>query len=135
MARLPQPGSDENTWGDLLNEFLAVAHNTDGTIKASAIAAKADDTAVVHNTGNETIAGVKTFSSSPVVPTPTLGTDATNKTYVDNAVIAGSPDATTTNKGVVQLAGDLGGSAASPSVPGLASKANTMDVIALAVAL
>ena len=28
------------------------------------------DSAVVHDTGNETIAGVKTFSSSPLVPTP-----------------------------------------------------------------
>src|SRR6185437_4567042 len=32
------------------------------------LAAKATDSAVVHNTGAETIAGVKTFSSSPVVP-------------------------------------------------------------------
>jgi hypothetical protein len=31
-------------------------------------------------------------------------------------------DATTTSKGVVQLSGDLGGTAASPTVPGLASK-------------
>jgi hypothetical protein len=35
------------------------------------------------------------------------------------------PDATTTTKGVIQLAGDLGGTAASPTVPGLASKVNT----------
>lgn len=32
------------------------------------VAAKAADSAVVHNTGPETIAGVKTFSSAPVVP-------------------------------------------------------------------
>lgn len=35
-------------------------------------------------TGNQTIAGVKTFSSSPIVPTPTTGTQAVNKDYVDN---------------------------------------------------
>lgn len=34
------------------------------------------------------------------------------------------PDATTTVKGVVQLAGDLGGTASAPTVPGLAGKAN-----------
>lgn len=34
-----------------------------------------------------------------------------------------SPDASTTSKGIVQLAGDLGGTAAAPTVPGLASKA------------
>ena len=31
------------------------------------------DSAVVHNTGNENVAGVKTFSSSPEVPTATAG--------------------------------------------------------------
>lgn len=31
MARLPQPGSDANTWGDILNEFLKVGHRVDGT--------------------------------------------------------------------------------------------------------
>ena len=35
-------------------------------------------------TGNQTIAGVKTFSSSPIVPTPTTGTQAVNKTYVED---------------------------------------------------
>lgn len=38
---------------------------------------------VVHKTGNETIAGVKTFTSSPIVPNPTTGTQAANKYYVD----------------------------------------------------
>lgn len=38
---------------------------------------------------------------------------------------AGAPDATTTTKGSIQLAGDLGGTAAAPTVPGLAGKANT----------
>lgn len=33
-----------------------------------AVESKATDTAVVHNTGAETVAGVKTFSSAPVVP-------------------------------------------------------------------
>ena len=33
MARLPEPGSDEGVWGDLLNEFLRVSHEEDGTLK------------------------------------------------------------------------------------------------------
>jgi len=37
-------------------------------------------------------------------------------------------DADTSTKGKVQLAGDLGGTAAAPTVPGLALKANTTDV-------
>ena len=51
---------------------------------ASAITTKADNGDVVHNSGDETIAGVKTFTSSPIVPTPTNATDAANKEYVDN---------------------------------------------------
>lgn len=41
MARLPQPGGDDGTWGDILNEYLSVEHNGDGTLKkAGDIAAK-----------------------------------------------------------------------------------------------
>ncbi|MBF6213789.1 hypothetical protein IU487_22485 [Nocardia puris] len=37
-----------------------------------------------------------------------------------------APDATDSVKGIIQLAGDLGGTAASPTVPGLAGKADTV---------
>lgn len=84
MARLPIPGSDNGTWGNLLNEFLEVEHNADGTLKAGgSLAGKADDSAVVHKTGSEVIAGVKTFSASPAVPTPVNAADAVPKSYVD----------------------------------------------------
>ncbi|MDQ3159015.1 MAG: hypothetical protein M3P98_02685 [bacterium] len=33
MARLPVPGSDDGIWGDVLNDFLSVEHNADGTQK------------------------------------------------------------------------------------------------------
>jgi hypothetical protein len=47
---------------------------------------KADDADVVHDTGDETVAGVKTFSSIPVLPAsdPTLANQAVRKSYVDN---------------------------------------------------
>lgn len=76
MSRLPTPGSDNDIWGDVLNDFLSVGHNPDGTLK------------LPPSSGN-------------------------------------APDATTTSKGVVQLAGDLSGTAAAPTVPGLASKVDT----------
>ena len=42
MARLPQPGSDDNQWGDILNEFLRVEHNEDGSLRiADQLTAKA----------------------------------------------------------------------------------------------
>lgn len=33
MTRLPSVGSDLNAWGQILNEYLSVAHNADGTLK------------------------------------------------------------------------------------------------------
>lgn len=56
----------------------------------------------VATTGDQTIAGVKTFSSNPIVPTPTTGTQAANKAYVDSVAV--TPDASTTVKGRVELA-------------------------------
>jgi hypothetical protein len=157
MARLPKPGSDENVWGDVLNQFLLAGHNADGThdvkvllnvpgtnaqiavsdttsaigfswlplASQPAIAAKADDANVVHKTGNETITGTKTFTGTLSIPDPTNSTDAANKNYVDSVTAAGAADATTSSKGIVQLAGDLGGTATNPTVPGLASKQNS----------
>lgn len=36
MSRLPVPGSDNDVWGDILNDFLAIEHNSDGTLKRGA---------------------------------------------------------------------------------------------------
>lgn len=51
--------------------------------------------AFVAKTGNQTVSGVKTFSSSPVVPDPTTSGQAANKAYVD-AQIAGGASTTLT---------------------------------------
>lgn len=53
---------------------------------------------------DETAGGVKTFTSSPIVPTPTTATQAANKSYVDGVAVAGAPDASTTVKGIVEEA-------------------------------
>jgi hypothetical protein len=37
MARLPQPGADNGTWGDILNDYLLTSHNADGTLKPSVV--------------------------------------------------------------------------------------------------
>lgn len=57
-----------------------------------------------------------TFTGTVTVPTPTGAATATTKAYVDGLVAAGVADATTTTKGKVQLAGDLAGTAAAPTV-------------------
>ena len=37
MARLPQPGSDNGTWGDILNEFLLQSLKSDGKLQDNAV--------------------------------------------------------------------------------------------------
>lgn len=34
---LPTVGGDNNSWGTILNNFLLVAHNTDGTLRDTAL--------------------------------------------------------------------------------------------------
>lgn len=127
MSRLPVPGSDSDVWGAVLNDFLLVGHNPDGTLKLPPGLAQNSQT--LHVLGDETIYDVKTFVESPVVPTPTINNQAANKVYVDNVTTAGAPDAGPATKGILQLAGDLGGTAASPTVPGLANKADNGAVV------
>ena len=50
------------------------------------------------------------------------------KHYVDN-LIGTVSDATTTTKGIIQLAGDLGGTSASPTVVGLSGKVNVSPTV------
>lgn len=131
MSRLPIPGHDNGTWGQILNDFLSTEHNEDGSLKQEgSIAAKADNAKVVHTTGNEMIAGTKTFTASPVVPTPTLGSQAANKTYVDTTIASGASDATFTNKGIVQLAGDLAGKGSMAAAPVITDGAITNSKLA-----
>jgi hypothetical protein len=51
MARLPIPGSDVNTWGDILNDFLNVEHNNDGTLKTTGSLAQKAPTSRLVNSG------------------------------------------------------------------------------------
>lgn len=48
MTRLPTPGSDNNTWGDVLNDFLTQAHNTDGTLKNTGVLASKANASHTH---------------------------------------------------------------------------------------
>jgi len=61
MARLPQPGGDQGTWGSVLNDYLSVAHNPDGSLKDLPFNVKdygakgdgiTDDTVAIQNTIN-----------------------------------------------------------------------------------
>lgn len=129
VARLPNPGSDNGTWGTILNEFLKVEHNDDGSLKLRAsVIAKANDTAVVHLTGDENINGTKTFTNPVIVASPVENEHAATKSYVDSVLANPVVNASANTKGILRLNGDLSGTADAPTVPGLATKANSSDV-------
>ncbi len=67
------------------------------------LVAKANDSAVVHDTGDESIDGTKTFLDPPVVPTATLSTHAVNKGQAET-LIASSSTATGTRPAVKVVA-------------------------------
>lgn len=118
MARLPIPESDAGTWGGILNEYLEVSHNGDGTLKSNSVdSAAIQDNAV--QTGKLDTAAAPTSGQ-------VLGYNGSSLAWTDASSAA--PDATTTSKGIVQLAGDLSGTAASPTVPQLADKADKVTV-------
>ncbi|MGH7217982.1 MAG: collagen-like triple helix repeat-containing protein [Candidatus Microsaccharimonas sp.] len=37
MSRLPNPGQDDGTWGEILNDYLGQSHASDGTLKAGSV--------------------------------------------------------------------------------------------------
>ena len=45
MARLPQPGSDNGEWGEILNDYLSQEHSSDGSHSSSNIKFKVDSIA------------------------------------------------------------------------------------------
>lgn len=89
MPRLPIVGSDDGTWGDILNEFLEVSLDnssdpTGGTLKSSAV----DDAGAVMNTDSSTAAmqfvvDEDDMSSDSATKVPT---QQSVKAYVDSEV-------------------------------------------------
>jgi primosomal replication protein N len=95
-----------NNFTFLESEIATKTDQTDFDTLETEVGTKADDNAVVKLTGDQTVAGIKTFSSSPIVPAPTTDLQAATKKYVDDASFAGVGDASETAKGVVEEATD-----------------------------
>jgi len=68
VARLPTPGGDEDTWGNILNTFLDVAHNTDGTLKTDAVATGTITNGTVTEVKLATALATKVNSHPQVLP-------------------------------------------------------------------
>lgn len=136
MARLPVPGADEGTWGSLLNDYLLVTHDTSGELKAGTVGPSALE--------NNSVSGAKLQDNSITNAKLDTGSGSDGQVLTRDSgasggfawtSAAGSPDATTTTKGLVQLAGDLAGTAASPTVPALADKADVATTVSAGAGL
>jgi len=68
--------SNKTEWSEIWN--LPVSTATQSAIDSSILSST-----LVHTTWNETIDWIKTFSSSPIVPTPTSSTQVATKWYAD----------------------------------------------------
>jgi hypothetical protein len=82
MTRLPIPGSDNGQWGQILNDYLEVEHNTDGTLKkASDITQAAADAGTALSTAQSAQTAANTAISGlagkvDLTPNNTTGTGA-----------------------------------------------------------
>ena len=78
-ANIVAPTNLGITAGTTAGPIVTSSTGTNATLPTASATASG-----VMTTGAQTIAGIKTFSSSPIVPTPTTDTQATNKVYVDS---------------------------------------------------
>jgi hypothetical protein len=87
MARLPTPGGDLGDWGDVLNTFLEVSHNSDGTLLTSALTQAGAITTI---NGLTATSGALTLSASDVnAPTTLAGdSDVAISSPINNQVLA-----------------------------------------------
>jgi hypothetical protein len=96
MSRLPQVGGDGNEWGSVLNDFLSVSLNTDGTLKDAPLVCKGfltqtGTSAPVFTAIKDTLLGIWAYSAVGTYTLTKTGAFTSNKTvpvddvYTDQA--------------------------------------------------
>jgi hypothetical protein len=81
MTRVPTPGSDSGQWGQILNDFLAVEHNSDGSLKKAGLILGAQPTtekASVNGYAPLDVNGKVPAANLPTSQTPVLNDATTN---------------------------------------------------------
>jgi len=127
MTRLPIPGADADSWGDILNDYLQVSLASNGTLKPDAVTPSAiqDDSVSGTKLQDNSITSAK-LDVPGGSDGQVLTKDSGSSSGLAWTTTAGSaPDADATTKGLIKLAGDLGGTASAPTVPVLAGGSTT----------
>ena len=109
MPRLPQPGSDNGTWGEILNEFLLESHVPDGSLKPDSVTEDviADNSVAlskIQSLGGAN--GIATLDSTAHVPDAQLPSrlDASSLAASTNNILTTTPS-TPASTGYLSLAG------------------------------
>lgn len=138
MVRLPQPGSDNGTWGNILNEYLSQALKPDGSLKdnivtGATIAPNAvSATEIQDGTITETQLDTATQNKLNAVGSGNVadGTITTAKLH-DDAVTDQkvSPSAAIAQSKIANLTTDLAGKAAASHIHAIADTTNLQTAL------
>ncbi len=103
MARLPTVNGDNNVWGSILNDFLSIEHNADGTLKKSGLITGAEQAA------NKGLAnGYAPLDGAGRVPSSYLGLGSAAAANIDSTSSDIQPVALTATAGSTGKVSDAG---------------------------
>jgi hypothetical protein len=94
MSRLPTVGGDTGSWGIVLNDFLGVSHNSDGTLLASSVGVSQ---LAAHAVTAAAIA------DGTITTTQLAGSIQTSLTRADNATLVTTVASTVTSSGTATI--------------------------------
>jgi hypothetical protein len=111
MTRLPIPGQDNGSWGSILNEFLAQAHEDSGALKPG-------------------IVGSTQIQSGAIQASHLADNSIVASKFASGALNGAVSDASTSSKGTIQLAGDLAGTGTAAATPRVSNLQQVLEYTA-----
>lgn len=100
MSRQPIPGSDAGTWGTILNDYLSVSIDTDGTLKSAAVST----------------AGAEVTTNKDIDATMAANSDTKYPSQKAVKTMVASGDVTMSNKRITRRVLALSANSATPSI-------------------